>query len=325
MTSIESLFVDEPPQPQREQRVQSVADEQTRRRRVFINHLVVYYSSFDRSAIRILVEFGVGTVEQALNIVNGRRPASESCVLFYPSTTPIFINRGDKSCVTVNMTTAKLLAIETSSIAEVDESVLRVEFNAIVKNKHKAVLVVLVAMKSLIERSRCSSDDPDYFALNDAEVELLIPAIRFLVEVVKSDRCDDHLVFSVGAHLVTSGPVLALQVGLDVRTTESGGVEPLPGRAEFARLVVDGVLRCHQGWAMTNPFVKVEHLISKSRTRHAPERSRSDALTRSQTYAPEPSRLGSALDDDDDVANEHATVETKRAKFNGRMQSHDAE
>lgn len=315
LQSIASLFVngspDHPPP-----HVEVVVDENKKRLLAFMKTLIGFSSSFDRSVFKILVGHGVEP-SQAMCIIEGH-PTKGSCVLSYPSTTPIYIKRGDKACVTINMTTIKLIETDSSSFAKVDESMLRSEFASIEENKHKSVLVVLVALHTLLERSRRSADDPDFFELQDGEVMLIVPSIRFLVEVVKSDRCGDHLAFSVGAHRDTKAPVLALQIGFDVLTT----APELPGRAEFAVLVSYGVLLCHEGWAKTNPFINYDSLLSSSLSSNGPSRS---LTCNDESLRESRNEIRRTVDPDCDVANEHDAVETKRAKITGRMTSCQAE
>jgi len=115
----------------------------------------------------------------------------------------------------------------------------------------------------MVQRSRLSPDDGDYFFLGDEEIALIVPSITFLGQVLTSEH-DDFLSFSFGAHIVTSAPVLALQVGFDVDGRED--LVGYPGYAEFARLVSDSVRRCHTGWASENPFIKVDRIIELSRS-----------------------------------------------------------
>jgi len=234
--------------------------EREQRRRAFLPHLVVFSATLDRSACRILAQHGVDSLQQAINLLGDERAGE---VFVYPSTTPLYLHRGDKSCVTINMTTATLLATSASSFSDIDESVLRAELRTVERHKTRAVLVVLVILHAMIERARLSSDAPDYLELSDDEMALLVPAVRFLVEVLKRDHGTDGLVFSLGAHLTTSAPTLALQVGFDVDVPSPLAV--IPGYAEFTRLVSDGVRRCHDGWAKTRPFVPMSHLVESSR------------------------------------------------------------
>ena len=288
-TELSSLFVDYPPALVPTRPVVG-RDERERRQRAFLQSLIVFSSSLDRSAFRILAQHGVDSSRQALRIIGD---ASVSKLLLYPSTTPLYLNRGDKSCVTINVTTAKWLAASATSFSELEESDLLPELETIEQNKARAVLGVVVSLDGMLGRARLSSDDPDYFELNDAEIALLVPAIRFLVEVLKSEHdLLDHLVFSIGAHLATSAPALAVQVGFDVRGSSS--LVDYPGYAEFARLVSEGVQRCHKGWAMTNPFIKASNLIALSRS---PRTTSEDDLE----------------------------AEPKRAKTVGRMRSADSE
>ena len=339
MTSIASLFVNGSPNEPSPQHGEVVGDENKKRLLAFMQTLVGFSSSFDRNVFKILVGHGVEP-SHAMRIIDGSLKKG-SCVLSYPSTTPIYIERGDKACVTINMTTIKLIDTDSSSFAKVDESVLRSELASIEENKHKSVLVVLVALNTLLERSRRSADDPDFLELQEAEVLLIVPSVRFLVEVVKSDRYGDHLAFSVGAHHVTKAPVLALQIGFDVLKTLPDGGEPLPGRSEFAQLVSYGVQLCHKGWAKTNPFINYESLVSSSLSSslssNGPERSltcndeslhasRNDIRrTIDHVRGLSESAWSTRISSDCDVTDEHDAVETKRAKIIGRMASCEAE
>jgi hypothetical protein len=115
----------------------------------------------------------------------------------------------------------------------------------------------------MVRRSRLAPDDADYFHLDEAEQALIVPSIAFLVHVLKSGH-ENVLSFSIGAHIVTSAPVLALQVGFDVDGRDD--VNGYPGYSEFTRLVSDAVRRCQAGWASVQPFIRVDRLVELSRT-----------------------------------------------------------
>ncbi len=257
-TKVSSLFVADSPRSSGRTTNADVY-ERERRRTAFLQSLVIFSSSFNRTALQILSQQGVNDTLQALHVIG------DDCgVIVYPSTTPLYIKRGDKCCVTVNMTTAKLIAMKTTSLSEVDESVLQEAFAEICRHKTLAVLAVIYCLSKMVQRSRLSPDDVDYFFLGDEEIELIVPSITFLGQVLTSEH-DDILSFSFGAHIVTSSPVLALQVGFDMDGREEDLVG-YPGYAEFTRLVSDGVRRCHAGWANENPFIKVDRLIELSRS-----------------------------------------------------------
>ena len=302
-TSVSSLFVAGHGQLERTRTLVGSGDdsvERDQRRRAFLHRLLVFSATLDRSACRILAQHGVDSLPQAMSILGDERAGD---VLVFLSTTPLYLHRGDKSCVTINMTTATLLATSASSFSDIDESVLQAELRTIERHKTRAVLAVLVSLNAMVDRARLSSDAPDYLELSDDEMALLVPAVRFIVEVLKRDRGVDGLAFSLGAHLTTSAPTLALQVGFDVDAHSPLAV--VPGNTEFTRLVSDGVRRCHDGWAKTRPFVPIAHIVESSRIRSttahsdaeevdtvdydddetAPKRTKTAGLMRSSTEA----------------------------------------
>jgi len=260
-TKVSSLFVDSSRTSGRKTHVDVSEHEREQRRVAFLRSLVSFSSSFDRLALQILSTHGVGESLQALSVLGDATRTSD--VFVYPSTTPLYVQRGDKSCVTVNVTTAKLLALSSTSLADVDESVLQAEFAEIGRHKHRAVMAVVVCLSQMVRRSRLAPEDADYFHLDEAEQALIVPSIAFLVHVLKSGH-DGVLSFSIGAHVVTSAPVLALQVGFDVDGRDD--VVGYPGYAEFAHLVSDAVRRCQAGWAIDQPFIRVDRLVELSRT-----------------------------------------------------------
>lgn len=287
-TKVSSLFVDSPESPRSSVLNTSLyirECERELRRAVFLQNLVIFSSSFDRSALRVLSQLGfIGANDtlQALHVTG------DCGVIVYPSPARLYIKRGDTSCVTVNMTTAKLIAMRAMLLSEVDESVLQAEFSEICRHKNLAVLAVIYCLSKMVQRSRLSPDDGDYFFLGDDEIGLIVPSITFLIQVLKSGR-DDILSFSFGAYLFTLATVVSLQVGFDV-----GGREDLvggyPGYAEFARLVSDGVRRCHAGWASENPFIKVDRLIELSRNTSSAASSASNRVEDYQNDELKPKR-----------------------------------
>ena len=283
-TKISSLFVDSPRSSGLNTNVYVSEYERERRRAVFLQNLVIFSSSFDRSALQILAQLGfigVNDTLQALHVT------SDCGVIVYPSPARLYIKRGDKSCVTVNMTTAKLIAMRAMFLSEVDESVLQAEFSEICRHKTLAVLTVIYCLSKMVQRSRLSPDDGDYFFLGDDEIGLIVPSITFLIQVLKSGH-DDILSFSFGAYLFTPATVVALQVGFDMDGRED--LVGYPGYAEFARLVSDGVRRCHAGWASENPFIKVDRLIELSRNTSSATRSASNRVDDAQNDELKPKR-----------------------------------